>query len=372
VAAAYARRQVRTLLSTLAAVAALALPAGAAAYGFQPVATGFDRPVYVTSAPGDAATLYVVERGGTIRIVRGGQVVGTLLDIRSMVWSDPTGEGGLLSVAFHPKYAQNHLFYVDYTDLNRNTHVVEYRTAGGVAVPGSARQLLFVHQVYANHKGGQLQFDSRGRLYVGMGDGGSDPNRPLVNDPDNRAQNLSSKLGKLLRVDPLSSTAWHMVAYGLRNPWRFSFDSATGNLWIGDVGAGTYEEVDFLTRARVEGLTNFGWSRFEGPHIYNPTVNLRGKGKLTDPVDVFTHNAGGCAIAGGYVYRGALVPQLRGRYLFGDYCLGSIWSFKAGPNGRASAVRYEGRVPSLVSFGQDSNGELYAVDNDDGVVYALR
>jgi len=357
-----------TLLRALAVVSvALAAAGTAGAYGFEQVADGFADPTYVTSAPGDASTLYVVERRGDIKVVRGGAVVGTLLDISSQVWAE--GEGGMLSVAFHPRYAQNHLFYVDFTDLDRDTHVAEYRVDNGAAV--LVRDLFFVEQVYPNHKGGQLQFDREGRLYVGMGDGGSQDGNPQ-DDPDNQAQNLSSKLGKLWRVDPLRSTTWQMVAYGFRNPWRFSFDRSTGDLWLGDVGAGTFEEADFRKRADIGKLANFGWSHFEGPSVYNRQFPLRGKGKLVGPVWTYGHSTGNCSIIGGYVYRGTAVPKARGRYFFGDYCSGLVWQFRAGPKGRASApVRLDGTVPNLVSFGQDANGELYAVTFD-GVLYELK
>jgi len=364
--------RVKTSFRLLAVAAvALATAGTARAYSFQQIADGFETPVYVTSAPGDASTLYVVERAGTIRIVRAGVVVGTLLDIRSDVWSE--GEGGLLSVAFHPGYAQNHLFYVDYTDLDRDTHVVEFHSENGAAVPSSARELLFVDQVYPNHKGGQLAFDRRGLLYVGMGDGGSNPDVSIVNDPDNRAQDLSSRLGKLLRIDPLHAGAgWQMIGYGLRNPWRFSFDRRTGDLWIGDVGAGSREEVDFRPRASIGALANFGWSRFEGDITYNAKIKLQGKGKLVYPVWAYTHTLGSCAMIGGYVYRGARVPAARGRYFFGDLCSGVVWSFEVGRKGRASPVRpLPLHVPNLTSFGEDSNGDLYAVSLD-GAIYALR
>src|SRR3954465_7980526 len=229
---------------------------------FARVAGGFDAPVYVTSAPGDPATLYVVEQPGTIKIVRDGSTAGTFLDIRSRVKSG--GEQGLLSVAFHPQYAANHRFYVDYTDLSGDTRVVEFRSANGVGNPSSARQLLFVDQPYDNHNGGQLQFDAKGYLYVGMGDGGSG------GDPENRAQNLKSRLGKLLRINPTrTGSAWQIVGYGLRNPWRFSFDRATGNLWIGDVGQNAREEVDYRNAARVGRLGNYGWSRLEGKSVFD-------------------------------------------------------------------------------------------------------
>jgi glucose/arabinose dehydrogenase len=359
-----------TLLRLVAAVSVALVAAGAAgAYSFEPIATGFDQPVYVTTAPGDPSTLYVVERKGTIEIVRGGQAAGTFLDITNAVWSG--GEGGLLSIAFHPRYAENHLFYIDYTDLDRDTHIVEYTSANGVAVPSSARELLFVEQTYENHKGGQLQFDKQGRLYVGMGDGGSNPDS-LRNDPDNRAQDLGTRLGKLLRIDPTASSTWQMIGYGLRNPWRFSFDRLTGDLWLGDVGAGVNEELDFRPRTQLGAPANFGWSHFEGTVVYNGDVKLRGNGRLVAPVWVYTHSRGNCSVVGGYVYRGARLPKARGRYFFGDYCTGVIWSFKVGPKGRASAVtRLADHVPNLVSFGEDTNGELYAVGID-GILYAFR
>ena len=358
------------LVVSAAVAAALCLAATAGAYDFVQVATGFDQPVYVTTAPNDPSTLYVVERAGDIRIVRDGQPVGTFLDIRSQVWDG--GEGGLLSVAFHPKYAQNHLFYVDYTDLAHRTHVTEYSSANGVAVPTSARDLLVVPQKYPNHKGGDLQFDHRGRLYVGMGDGGTSDNSPL-NDPDNRAQDLKSRLGKLLSIDPLVSSTWRVVGYGLRNPWRFSFDRATGDLWLGDVGAGTYEELDFRPVKKLDQLANFGWSHYEGLGVYNSEVKLRGKGVLVSPVFAYDHKSTSCSIVGGYVYRGSEVAAARGRYFFGDYCSGLIWSFEAGAQYRRAAIvrQVDGTIPDLVSFGEGADGELYAVSIDGGI-YALR
>src|SRR5256885_823678 len=255
---------------------------------FARVADGFDAPVYVTSAPGDPTTLYVVEQPGTIKIVRNGSTAGTLLDIRSRVKSG--GEQGLLSVAFHPQYATNHRFYVDYTDTRGDTHVVEFRSSNGVGQLSTARQLLFVDQPYPNHNGGQLEFDRNGYLYVGMGDGGSG------GDPQNRAQNLRSRLGKLLRINPLRAGAtWQNVGFGLRNPWRFSFDRKTGNLWIGDVGQGNWEEVDYRNAARVGRLANYGWSRFEGTSTYAPGKPLVRKGDLVSPVAVYSHADGACS-----------------------------------------------------------------------------
>ena len=346
-------RGLRTVVAFAAAVALLSLAGSASAKraAFGQILGGFDSPVYVTSAPGDATTLYVVEKTGAIKIVRNGSVAGTFLDLHGKVSGGE--EQGLLSVAFHPQYAANHLFYVNYTDTSGDTRVVQYRSANGVAVPGSARQILFVDQPYENHNGGQLQFDRSGYLYVGMGDGGSG------GDPGNRAQNLGSRLGKLLRINPTrNGSIWRIVGYGLRNPWRFSFDRANGNLWIGDVGQNAWEEVDYRNAKRVGVLANYGWSRFEGNAVYDAGKPYLRKGDRVSPVVVYPHSDG-CSITGGYVYRGAAAPSMQGRYVYGDYCSGTVWSFKAG-NGRLSAPRVDGRIANLSSFGEDGNGQLYA------------
>jgi glucose/arabinose dehydrogenase len=345
---------------------------------FVQIAGGFAQPTYVTSAPGDTTTLYVVEQRGTIQIVRDGRATGTFLDIHDRVLDD--GERGLLGLAFAPDYAQSHLLYVDYDDLQGNTHVTEFRSDGSAADPASARDLLVADQPYANHKGGQLAFDRNGLLYVGLGDGGTNPdNGPTgIGDPENRAQNPDSPLGKILRIDPRQGGAqWQTVGIGLRNPWRFSFDRATGNLWIGDVGAARYEEVDFRPAPLLGTLANYGWSRFEGRASYNPKVTLTG-GQLVWPVWTYPHtylhgNDVDCGVIGGYVYRGARVPSLRGRYVFGDLCSGKLWSFRVGPKGRTSSVvQLAGSVPALSSFGENAAGELYAVGYEGGGLYALR
>jgi len=345
----------------------------ARAYSFRLIASGFSNPVYVTSAPGDTTTLYVVEQPGTIRILRGGHEVGTFLDITNRVLDD--GERGLLSMAFSPSYQQDHLFYVDYSDLQGDTRVVQFSSQNGVAVPTSAKELLHVQQPYPNHKGGQLEFDRNGYLYVGMGDGGTNPaNGPTgIGDPENRAQNPDSQLGKLLRIRPTQPGAsWQAVGYGLRNPWRFSFDRKTGDLWIGDVGAARFEEIDHRAPARLGALANYGWSRFEGRASYNKRVTLARGGQLASPSFVYAHTYGNCGVIGGYVYRGKRVPAARGRYFFGDLCTGSVWTLTVGKAGRLSHFAGAGaRVPNLSSFGEDSSGELYAVGLD-GRVYALR
>ena len=345
-------RRLVAVCSLLAVVGLCAGSAAARVHGFVQVVGGLQSPTDVRGAPGDPSTLYVVEQAGRIEIVRGGSVIGTFLDIRNLVKSG--GEQGLLSMAFSPGYARNHLFYVSYTDTNGDSRVVEYRSANGVGIPSSARQLLFVHQPFSNHNGGDLQFDSHGYLYFGLGDGGSE------GDPNQTSQNQSTRLGKLLRTNPLRrGSGWQAVALGLRNPWRFSFDAA-GNLWIGDVGQNTWEEVDYRNAARVGRLANYGWSRYEGKSTYASQHRLTKVGDLVFPVLVYSH-AQGCSITGGYVHGG--------RYYYGDFCAGTIWSFRAG-NGRLSAPRVEGKVPALSSFGVGADGTLYATSLN-GALYKL-
>ena len=319
-----------------------------------PYVSGFDAPTFVTAAPGEPGRLYVVEQAGRIRYVVDRRIAGTFLDIRGRVRSG--GEQGLLSVAFSPDYARDHRFYVDYTDRNGDTRVVEFRSHDGRAVPGNARQLLFVHQPYANHNGGQLAFGPDGLLYVGMGDGGSE------GDPQNRAQNLHDRLGKLLRADPRAANPrWQIVGYGLRNPWRFSFDRNTGDLYIGDVGQNKWEEVDFRPRAKLDRLANYGWRIYEGRARYAAGAPS-GPGELVWPITVYSHRDG-CSVTGGYVHHG--------RYFFGDFCSGTVWSLRV-QHGRATDVRKESaHIGQLSSFGEDASRELYAVSLGSGRLYRL-
>jgi glucose/arabinose dehydrogenase len=324
------------------------------------VAAGLDSPTHLTVAPGETDRVYVVEQPGRIRVLRDGRLFRRpFLDIVRLVRSG--GEQGLLSVAFHPNYEENRLFYVDYTDLDGNTRVVEYEATRDE--PARRRELLFVEQPYANHNGGQLAFGPDGLLYVGMGDGGS------AGDPENHAQDLDSQLGKLLRydVDASGNQDWEMVAYGLRNPWRFSFDRETGDLWIGDVGQGEVEEIDYLPNG-TSALVNFGWDVFEGTHVYEDK-EPDPSGELVEPVAEYTH-VEGCSITGGFVYRGEAIAAAQGRYFYGDYCSGFIWSL-ALRNERARDVRKHGiEVNGLSSFGEDAAGELYLLSLT-GFVYRL-
>jgi glucose/arabinose dehydrogenase len=328
----------------------------AAALSLTPVASGFSEPLYVAAPRSEPGVLYVVEQTGKIqRLARGRRAV--FLDVTSKITSG--GERGLLSVAFDPGYAKNRLFYVDYTDRNGDTRVIRYRSNGTRAISSSARQLLFVKQPYPNHNGGQLQFGPDGFLYVGMGDGGSG------GDPGNRAQTLSSRLGKILRY---RAGRWENAVYGVRNPWRFSFDRVTGDLFVADVGQNTWEEVDILPRGF--GLTNLGWRVYEGNAVYTAGQQPTAGGPLVAPVVVYHHGDDGCSITGGYVYRGSAVPAARGRYFYGDFCSGKIWSFVPS-GGKPTDLRQEPfQVDQLSSFGEDARGELYATSLK-GTVYKL-
>lgn len=324
------------------------------------VATGLDTPVFAAAAPGEKNVLYVVEQTGRIRRVSTttGKVLDPpFLDISSKISTG--GERGLLSMAFHPEYASNGLFYVNYTDVEGDTRVEEYRAESG-AEPVLVREILYVPQPYANHNGGQLQFGADGLLYVGMGDGGSG------GDPENHAQDLSSRLGKLLRLDvDQASTEWEMVGYGLRNPWRFSFDRVTGDLWIGDVGQDSAEEIDFVSLKDLSTVHNFGWDVFEGSEPFEDKVPAPG-GVLVDPVTEYSHDFG-CSITGGYVYRGTkLRKQAWGRYFFGDYCSGRIWS-AARWDGEVSRRGHPFQLPGLTSMAEDASGELYFLSSDGSV-----
>ena len=355
-------------LGVLVAVVAVALPGAASGRNgssaqeqlrFRPFASGLDSPVFAGAPRSQPGKLYVVEQPGLILVLQNGKVrTQPFLDIRRLVRSG--GEQGLLSIAFHPNYAKNHRFFVYFNDKSGDVRVFEFRSNGTVGLPGTAKSLLRVgHRQYSNHDGGQLQFGPDGRLYAGTGDGGSG------GDPHNHAQSLSSRLGKLLRLNVDKRGArWQTVGYGLRNPWRFSWDRATRDLYIGDVGQGEWEEVDVRTPAQQRGLNNYGWRVWEGRSRYTSGQRGNPRGNLVFPIVVYSHSGGHCSITGGYVYRGSAVPAARGRYFYGDYCSGTIWSLRA-VNGKLRGVRREPfKVPSLSSFGQDAAGELYATSLD--------
>ena len=321
-------------------------------------ARGFDAPVLLTYAPGAPGTVYVVEQPGRVIRLRAGRRT-VFLDIRSRV--EYGGEQGLLGLAFDPGYASNRRFYVAFTSRTGRNIVERFRSDGAKAVPASRRLLLAVQDPYGNHNGGHLAFGPEGRLYTSIGDGGSG------GDPENRSQNMQSQFGKLLALDVSKPAAgWSIAALGLRNPWRFSFDRASGDLYIGDVGQGEIEEVSFTPR-KSPGLENYGWDLFEGSRRYEKKV--AGPGELVFPVVEYNHSRG-CSVTGGYVYRGTARRSERGRYIYGDYCSGVVWSFRIA-GGAATGLRVEPfKIASLSSFGENAAGELFALSHD-GTIYRV-
>lgn len=364
-----------------------ALPA-AAQVGSQQVITGLDRPLRLVSPPDDPR-LFVVERPGTIRVYnQNGTFRDLCLDIRSLVSID--SERGLLGLAFPPDHATTGRFYVSYTDQGGDSRVVRYTMGADPdrADPASAQLILQVSQPQANHNGGHLEFGPDGMLYLGFGDGGGS------GDPGNNAQNDQVLLGKMLRLDVSGTGPGYAIpadnpfvglpprdeiwAKGLRNPWCWSFDSLTGDLYIADVGQGDLEEVD-VQPAGSDGGENYGWRLMEGSACFIPSTGCFQPG-LTLPVHEYSH--GGtpfrCSITGGYVYRGAAIPQLAGRYFFADFCSAQVWSLTWTPGQGASDVREwtdliepAGGFGSIAGFGQDGLGELYVLDYDGGSVHRL-
>ena len=358
------------VVASVLAIACAALAAGdararadSARLRLVPVVSGLRAPVYVTATRSEPDRLYVVEQAGVIRIVSRGAVLARLfLDIRGRV--RVTQLQGLLSLAFHPRYSRNRRFYVQYTGRRGNLYVVELRSRGGRADLRTARVILRAkaspHPLA--HVGGHLAFGPDGKLYVGVGDG-------LVPEA---AQDLSSPLGKILRLDVDRPEQPHAVAaYGLRNPWRFSFDRANGDLYVGDVGDRHWEEVNYVRR-HASSVPNFGWSAFEGRRrvSWRP---ITARESLVFPVVAYPHARRGCSsVIGGHVYRGRAAPSLRGRYVYGDLCSGRVWSLRV-VRGRATDRRTERVVVPLLlsSFGEDAGGELYAVSLEGGAIYRL-
>jgi hypothetical protein len=348
---------------------------GTVGVALQRVASGLDLPLFVTAPPGDPR-VFIVEKAGRIRIVESGALRPTpFLDLTTLVSAG--AEQGLLGLAFHPAYAQNGLFVVDYTDQAGNTQVVTYKvsTDPNVADPATAHVILSVPQPFANHNGGEVTFGPDGDLYIGLGDGGSE------GDPQGHGQDRTELLGSLLRISVNADGAGYTAPadnpfvgqsgaraelwnVGLRNPWRFSFDRATGELYIADVGQSAFEEVNVLP-AGDRGGENFGWNIMEGMHCY--AASSCDRSGLTLPVIEYGHDAG-CSITGGYVYRGAAITALPGTYFYADYCSGFVRSFRW----HGGAVTEEHAWPTLApgsgitSFGEDAGGELYltAVSGD--------
>jgi len=326
------------------------------------IASGLTAPLGLTAPPGDTHRLFVVDKIGKIRVIENGLLLAKpFLDVTSQVSGG--GEQGLLSLAFDPNYSTNGHFYIYFTNRAGNIRVVRYTVSSGdpnVADPSSAKVLLKIaHHAHSNHNGGQLAFGPNGLLYIGVGDGGSE------GDPNRYGQNKKVPYAKIWDLN-VSTLHKQIFAYGLRNPWRFSFDSRTGNLWIGDVGQNNWEEIDFLKAGTKPG-TNFGWSYYEGDHLYKRQHIVRKR--LVFPVAEYSHSLG-CAVVGGYVYRGSAIAALRGRYLYADYCSGRVW-FRAGPHKTSHILTgISQKLTNITSFGQGANGALY-LSSLNGKVYRI-
>lgn len=339
-------------------------------YAWTMIVDGFERPIDLTHSGDGSGRLFVVEQAGVIRILENEQILSIpFLDIRDRVGSGGN-EQGLLGLAFHPNYVQNGYFFVNYTDLNGHTVIARYRLSSDpyLADPSTETRLLQVSQPYANHNGGGLAFGPDGYLYIGLGDGG------LYGDPQGNGQKPDSLLGKLLRIDvdsgepyaippdnPFVSAggAQEVWAQGLRNPWRFSFDPLTGDLYIGDVGQDQWEEIDFLPAGSPGGV-NFGWDYFEAFSAYEgqaPQDRI-----FVEPVAAYSHQEGGCSVTGGVVYRGAALPEWQGVYLYGDFCSGKIWGLLPTPDGSWQNTLLFTLNANIAGFGLDQFGEVYITD----------
>jgi len=352
---------------------------------FSRVARNLSNPVFITHSGDGSGRLYIVEKGGRIRILQNGTLRSTpFLNLSAKVSGG--SEQGLLGLAFHPSYVDNGKFYVNYTNTSGDTVIAQYTrsTANPNVANPTGSTLLTIDQPYSNHNGGMLAFGPDRYLYVGMGDGGSS------GDPGNRAQNLNTMLGKILRIDvdnvaggkkyaippgnPFAGVSGldEIWSFGLRNPWRFSFDRRTGDMWIGDVGQNRYEEIN--RSPAVNGVDagkglNYGWRVLEGNACFNPSSGCNKAGKVP-PMAVYSHSAG-CSVTGGYVYRGLAYRGLVGGYVFGDFCSGRIWTLRAhGPAAQAPVLMADTKL-SISSFGEGTDGTIYVTDLASGDIWAI-
>jgi hypothetical protein len=356
------------------------LPEGPIAVTLAQVASGLVFPLYLTAPAGDPR-LFIVEKGGTIRIVQSGALLPTpFLDLSAQVSTG--GEQGLLGLAFDPQYASNGRFVVHYTDLAGDTRVSLFRASQdpNVAEPASELAVLAVDQPFPNHNGGQVLFGPDGYLYVMLGDGGS------AGDPGDRGQSLADLLGSILRIQPLETGGYAVPAdnpfagmpdvrseiwsYGLRNPWRVDIDPATGDFYVADVGQGQWEEVSVSTAAAGAGRgVNFGWRIMEGPDCFG--TSSCDQTELELPVVWYDHGRG-CSITGGFVYRGTAIPALQGHYFYSDYCSGFVRSFRQEDGVAVDQYNWPTLAPgtNVPGFGRDAAGELYILGTN-GVVYRI-
>ena len=365
------------------------------------IADGFDKPIYAVSHPTDHKMIFVVEQKGVIQIINNKTVLKLpFLDIQDRVHYPlfPGDEMGLLGFTFHPEFSINGFCFVNYVDKNDYSIISRFKADSLTINPSSEKILLELKQPYSNHNGGGISFGPDGYLYIGFGDGGS------AGDPEHNAQNLNNFLGKILRIDVNTNPDQYTIpqnnpfigkknvkeeilCYGLRNPWRFSFDSLTGDLFIGDVGQNNWEEIDVILANKMGGQ-NFGWNIMEGFHCYPEEIECNNT-NLIEPIWEYPNNANyfktlagikqnkmdGCSITGGYVYRGNKIPEFYGRYIFGDYCTGKVWSFIY-ENGETKNIKnhtleilnsMNKNSFYLSSFGKTSEGELFIVDYNGGI-----
>jgi glucose/arabinose dehydrogenase len=343
------------------------------------VAQGFSQPLFVTHANDGSNRLFIVDQPGRIWLIENGEVAATpFLDIRGRV-NDQSNEQGLLGLAFHPDYSDNGYFFVNYTNSSADTIVSRFSVSdeSNLADSSSEEIILEVAQPYSNHNGGHLEFGPDGYLYIAMGDGGS------AGDPRNNGQNPNTLLGTLLRIDIDSETPYAIPAdnpyadgggapeiwiTGLRNPWRFSFDSLSGDLYIGDVGQNQWEEINYLPGGVVGGV-NFGWNYFEANHAYSgsPPANI----SLFPPIAEYDHSNGRCSVTGGVVYRGSKLPELWGVYFYGDFCSGEVFALVQEEDGIWTSASVYNLPLLITSFGVDESGEIYLLDRS-GDLYNLQ
>lgn len=352
---------------------------------FTQVVSGLSEPVGVTNAGDGSNRLFVIEKGGLIRVVQDGQLLSEpFLDVRNIITPEQETEQGLLGLAFHPDYKNNGTFFIYYTNAQKkdngaaDTVLARYQVSSdpNKADPASATIILTIEQPFWNHNGGQIAFGRDGYLYIGTGDGGDG------GDPQENAEDLTDLLGKLLRIDVNAATyvvpesnPWkaesgartEIWAYGLRNPWRFSFDRKTGDLYIGDVGQELYEEIN-VQPASSKGGENYGWNQMEGMHCYGePDCD---PSQYVLPVHEYTHGEDGVSVTGGFVYRGQALPELDGFYLYADFASGKIWSLRF-VEGVWVNTLFEDTEFAVSSFGEDEAGELYLTDFGGGALYKL-
>jgi glucose/arabinose dehydrogenase len=349
----------------------------------EPIVDGLQRPVFVTGAGDGSGRLFVVEQPGRIRVFQDGQLLETpFLDISDKLTTNGN-EQGLLGLAFHPDYVSNGQFFVNYSAAGSGDNIIErYQVSSdpNVADKNSALTILTIPGLESNHNGGMLAFDPDGYLYIGTGDGGGGGDR---HGTIGNGQSLDTLLGKILRIDvnaetyivpannPFVNTAGALPeiwSYGLRNPWRFSFDRAIGDLYIGEVGQNAQEEIDFQPASSAGG-ENYGWRIMEGDSCYDEGMDCDNP-DLVAPIATYSHDLG-CSVTGGYVYRGEEFPWLQGQYIFADYCTGIVWASAQDANGSWQTRRVTTFDDTISSFGEDDAGELYVIGHNTGTVYRL-